>query len=93
MTNTYIVLYDLSSPGQNYEDVHKTIKDYSGWAKLGGSAYVISTSDSAVEIRDKISESMDSNDQLFVGEVNAPAAWRGIGDEVSDWLMNNLKNT
>ena len=34
---------------------------------------------------------LDSNDQLFVGVVRAPAAWFNLGDEVSSWLRNNLK--
>ncbi|MFK5895066.1 MAG: SinR family protein [Pseudomonadota bacterium] len=93
MKTTYIISYDLSSPGQSYENVHKIIKEHFAWAKLGGSAYIILTEETAVQIRDKISSVMDSNDQLFVGAVNAPAAWVGMGDEVSNWLMNNLKNT
>lgn len=91
MKKAYIVSYDLSSPGQNYENVHKAIKSYSGWAKLGGSAYIILTEDSAGNVRDKIARVIDRNDKLFVGAINAPAAWIGLTDEVSDWLKNNLE--
>lgn len=93
MNTTYIVSYDLISPGQNYENVHRVIKDYPAWARLGGSAYIILTNETAVQIRDKINSVMDGNDQIFVAAINAPAAWFGLGDEVSEWLMNNLKNT
>ena len=91
MTKAYIVSYDLSAPGQNYEDVLNAIKQFSGWARLGGSAYVVLTEYSAVEIRDAIAAKLDSNDKLFVGAINAPAAWIGLADDVSDWLKNNLK--
>ena len=91
MITTYIISYDLKSPGQSYEKVHKVIDGYHGWAKLGGSAYVVSTEETASQIRDKLMDVMDSNDQLFVGVVKAPAAWFGMGDEVSDWLKNTLK--
>lgn len=91
MTNTYIISYDLSEPGQNYESVINIIKSYSGWARLGGSAYVIITDKSAVEVRDKLLKVMDSNDHIFVGVVKSPAAWFGLGDEVSDWLKRNLE--
>ncbi len=91
MKNTYIISYDLNSPGKNYENVHKVIDSYPGWAKLGGSAYIIATEETASQIRDKIMEVIDINDQLFVGIVKAPAAWFGMGDKVSDWLKNNLK--
>ena len=91
MNNAYIVTYDLSAPGRNYEEVHKAIKGHSGWAMLGGSAYVVLTDKSVVEVRDAIAAKLDSNDKLFVGVINAPAAWIGLTDEVSDWLKNNLK--
>jgi len=86
----YIISYDLSQPGQNYENVLKTIKSYNNWAKLGGSTYIIISDSSPVQIRDKISQEMDSNDNLYVGVVSSPAAWRGMSDEVSDWLKKNL---
>jgi len=88
--NTYIISYDLSEPGQNYEDVLKAIKEYSGWARIGGSAYVILSENSTAEVRDNIATALDSNDKLFVGTLNAPAAWVGLTDEVSDWLKKNL---
>ncbi len=91
MSRTFIISYDLNAPGKNYERVHNVIKRQPGWAKLGGSSYIVITDETEVQIRDAIMEVMDSNDQLFVGLVNAPAAWFGLGDEVSTWLQNNLK--
>jgi len=88
---TYIISYDLNSPGQSYEKVHKVINSYHAWAKLGGSAYIILSDETAPQIRDKLMKKMDVNDQVFVGIIRAPAAWYGVGDEVSDWLKNNLK--
>lgn len=91
MRKAYIVSYDLSTPGQNYETVLKAIKKYPGWARLGGSSYIVLADETAAQIRDSIMSNMDSNDKLFIGTVTAPAAWIGLGDEVSDWLKNNLK--
>ena len=91
MRNAYIVSYDLSSPGQNYEKVLEAIKGTPAWARLGGSAYIVLSDNTAAEVRDSISEALDRNDKLFVGSINAPAAWIGFTDEVSDWLKNNLK--
>lgn len=90
MTQTYIISYDLSNPGRNYEDLLKRIKSYHSWARLGGSAYVIKTEKTYVEIRDDLMKSLDENDKLFVGTVNAPAAWIGLAKDVSDWLRDNL---
>lgn len=90
MTTAYIVSYDLSQPGQNYEKVLQAIKSYGYWARLGGSAYIVISDTSPVEIRDRIGRQLDANDKLFVGVVKAPAAWVGLGDEISDWLKKNL---
>ncbi|MBS4040090.1 MAG: hypothetical protein KGZ81_05775 [Flavobacteriales bacterium] len=91
MRKAYIISYDLSNPGQNYEELLKRIKSSYAWARLGGSAYVVITESTAVQIRDNLTPCLDRNDKLFVGTLNAPAAWIGLGDEVSQWLRNNLK--
>ena len=91
MSQTFIISYDLSQPGQNYEELLKIIKSFSAWAKLGGSAYVILTTKSHIEIRDHLQTVLDSNDKLFVGKVSAPAAWYGLGTDVSNWLRDKLK--
>jgi hypothetical protein len=89
--NTYIVSYDLSNPGRNYEQLLARIKSYISWARLGGSAYVIVADQSAFEVRDNLMAVLDGNDKLFVGTIKAPAGWCGLGDEVSQWLRNYLK--
>lgn len=87
---TFIVSYDLSNPGRNYERVLSAIKDNPGWARLGGSAYIVITERTAVELRNLIQAYLDNNDSLFVAAVGAPGAWIGLTEEVSVWLQNNL---
>ena len=91
MNKAYIITYDLSEPGQQYEELLKRIKAYPQWARLGGSAYIIITPDNHVQVRDNLKVNFDNNDKLFVGTIKAPAAWYNLGDEVSQWLNNNLK--
>lgn len=86
----YIISYDLTNPGKNYEDLLKKIKSYH-WARLGGSAYVVVSENTAVEIRDNLKLVLDSTDKLFVGTLVAQAAWSGMPEEVSKWLINNIK--
>ncbi len=90
MKQVYIISYDLSSPGQNYERVLKAIQNHTDWARLGGSSYIVISNDTVAQVRDSIMKEMDSNDQILVGVINAPAAWYGLGDEVSDWLKRHL---
>lgn len=89
--NTYIVSYDLCNPGQNYEQLLKLIREYYAWARLGGSAYIIETYDTSETVRNNLLKALDRNDKLFVGTIKADAAWYGLGDEVSQWLINKLK--
>lgn len=87
----YIVSYDLKAPTQRYDDLIKKIKSYPNWAFLGGSAYLIETNETHVQVRDNLNNALDGNDQLFVGKVSAPAAWHGLSKEVSDWIIAKLQ--
>lgn len=87
---TYMISYDLSKPGQNYDKLIELIKSEYAWAKIGYSAFIVKSSLSHTELRDKLKHALDSNDKLFVGAISAPAAWFGLSDEVSNWINNNL---
>ena len=91
MNNSFIISYDLKDPGQKYEILLKRIKSYPTWARLGGSAYIVISDKKTTEIRNHLMEVLDNNDRLYVGVVKPPAAWYGLGDEISQWLQNNLK--
>ena len=86
----YIVSYDLSIPGQRYEDISALIRKEGSWARLGGSAYLIESEKSAVELRDTFKVMLDKNDKLYVGKVTAPAAWTGMSEGVSEWIKKRL---
>lgn len=89
--NTYIVSYDLHTPGQNYEDLISKIKNYPTWAKITLSTFVIETTDTAVTVRNNLQSSLDYNDKIFVWTIKAPAAWNWLWDEVWKWLLWRLK--
>jgi hypothetical protein len=91
MEKVLIITYDLSAPGRNYEDLLKQIKSYSSWAKLCESSYLILTSKTPVEVRDHLKNNIDKNDKLYVGVVVAPAAWVGMSESVSNWILRYLK--
>lgn len=91
MKKVYIITYDLSNPGRNYENLLKRIKTYSAWARLGGSAYLIYTEQSSIHIRDHLTPALDTNDKLYVGRMANEAAWRGLADDVSNWIKDNQK--
>lgn len=88
--NVYIVTYDLSTPGQNYEHLINLIKQESNWARLGESSYLVTSRSTAVELRDKYKVALDANDKLYVGIASAPAAWTGYSNEVTEWIKEKL---
>lgn len=86
----FIISYDLCLPGQRYDDLIELIKKEGNWARLGGSAYLLESNKTAVEIRDLLKGALDCNDKLYVGKVTAPAAWSGMSEKVSEWIKNKL---
>lgn len=87
----YIISYDLSEPGQRYEELIGKIKESNAWAKLGESAYMVDSDKTPIELRDDYRTVLDSNDKLYVGRVYAPAAWYGMPNEVSEWILTKLE--
>jgi hypothetical protein len=91
MSRVLFVSYDLVNPGQNYERLIKLIKSYPSWARLGGSAYLIYTSETPVQVRDHLQGALDQNDKLFVGVSPSPSAWYGMPEDVSKWIQANQR--
>ena len=87
----YIVSYDLQEPEKKYEELLAKIKEASAWAKLGGSAYLIVSDKTPVELRNEYRNVLDDNDKIYVGTVNPPAAGYGMPKDVSDWILKNVK--
>ncbi len=91
MNKVYIISYDLSNPGRNYEALLQRIQGYGSWARLGGSAYLISTNQTTAQVRDNLVQVMDGNDKIYVSSLGNSAAWAGLGEQVSNWIRNNQK--
>ena len=89
--NTFIIGYDLKSPGQDYETLFARIKDISGtWWHCLDSTWIIKHAGSATDVRDALVPFIDENDALLVSELNRNAAWHGISGDCGQWLTDNL---
>lgn len=86
----YIVSCDLNVPGRRCEALSSLIRREGDWARIGGSAFLLESSKTPVELRDIFKGVLDSNDKLYVGQVATPAAWTGLSKEVSDWIKKKL---
>jgi hypothetical protein len=89
--NTIMIDYDLVLPGQQYHRIIEYIRSHDGWAHALKSTWLISTSKTASQVRDDILRFIDANDKVLVSDVtNAPMAWYGLPDAVSEWIKNNI---
>lgn len=91
MKNILIITYDLSAPDRNYEGILKKIKSYGTWAKISESSYLIKTDKTPESVRDQLLKTIDEDDKLFVGTLVAPAAWYGLSEAVSNWILKHLE--
>lgn len=83
---THVVSYDLSNPGRNYKKVIEAIKTFPGWCHALESVWIIDSTLSAGEIRDRLKSALDENDKLMVATMSGNwATWR-VGKEQTDWL-------
>jgi len=89
MSQTLLIFYDLTDPGQNREALIKKIKLYGKWARVGNAAYLIHTDEIPTSVRDNLSKVLKANDRIFVGAAPPPSAWQGLPEEVSKWILAN----
>lgn len=80
--NTYLVSYDLSAPGRDYQPVYDYMKKFTDRVKPLQTVYLVYTSKSASTIRDELKALVDGNDKILVVELNTSA-----------WATSNLPTT
>lgn len=84
----YIIVYDLRNQ-RDYESLYKAIKSYGTWAHILESTWAIVTAQTAVQVRDYLSQYLDSDDGLFVVKSGTEAAWRKVNCK-HEWLKEHL---
>ena len=89
----YMVSYDLSRPGQDYEDLISAVKRIcpTHWHILK-SAWIVATDRSAADIRDALTPYLDANDKMIVNALGQEAAWTGSLSNGTDWLKRVLSD-
>ncbi len=87
----YQIDYDLRK-NRDYQTLYERIRRYDRYCRPLESAWIISTNQSAVQVRDYLAEVMDADDGLLVTKLKTEAAWRGLGpSEVSRDLKSLLE--
>lgn len=86
----YLVTYDLSAPGRNYDALYEHLRSYGTYSHPVESVWLVKSSRTAAEVRDATKKHLDGNDKLLVVEAGSSAAWRNLRDATSDWLRKQL---
>ena len=84
----YSITYDLTHPGRDYNSLYEGIKSFGYWWHQTGSAWIIATSKSPIEIRDYLKQFLDGNDKLFVIVVQKNWAAIGFTQKEYDWIKS-----
>jgi len=90
-TNTFVVAYDLMKQGQNYTCLTQKLQTYPTHWHAQGSVWFIETSQSAAQIRDYLKPCLDANDKLIVARLQGEAAWAGLSQHNSQWMLGRLE--
>lgn len=85
-TKLFQVSYDLHSPGQSYWNLRQAITSKYSWAKPLESSYLVTTDETAVQVRDYLRQYIDQNDSLLVTRLTGELAWSNINTEVENWI-------
>lgn len=88
--SAYIIAYDLDKPNQQYDCLKKKLEAYPHHWRFQQSVWLITSSNSAAQVRDNLSSCLDSGDKIFVAKLDGEAAWMGYTDEGNDWLKKLL---
>lgn len=87
---TYVVSYDLKTPGKNYDALISALQTYPNWWHHLGSTWCVVTPNTAAQVRDHLKRYIDQNDKLLVVRSAGEGAWTGFDNNGSTWLKANL---
>jgi enoyl reductase-like protein len=80
--NSYLISFDLVSPGRNYQPVYDYMEKYTDRMKPLQTVYLIQSARSAEDILNDLQKLVDSNDKVLVININTKV-----------WATYNLPNT
>lgn len=90
--NCYLISYDLNAPEQDYPAIIRAIETYEIRCKILKSQWLVLSNKTADEIVKHLSRFIDSNDELFVCEVNANCCGQLNAALSQKWVGNLRRN-
>jgi hypothetical protein len=89
---TILVAYDVHpAKGEAYEELIKAIQSLGTWWHHLETIWIVQSTDTPGEIRDRLKSHLGNDDQLLVIDISGDTAgWVGINDAGSKWLTGNI---
>jgi len=89
---TYLIGYDLNTPGKDYQPLIDKIKEtFNTWWHGLDSTWIVKSNLSAEQIRDILRLLIDDNDELLVVSLTGESAWAGFKGKTSQWLLDHIQ--
>ena len=85
----FCVSYDLNKAGQNYEALWAELKR-TQYNHILDSTWLVSTTESVNQLRDRLRKHVDQNDHIFISKVNAGQYDGWMPQTVWDWITPRL---
>lgn len=89
--STLLIAYDLNRPTQNYTDLIEAIKALGAWWHHLDSTWLVATSLTPAQARQRLYALMDNNDELLVIDVQGDT-WsaNGFDESAYTWLKTHV---
>ena len=86
--NTYLITYDLVTPGQNYTNLFTAIRGLGSSCKPLLSTWIVRSNLTTVQIRDTLGQYVDANDKIFVAFIGNNWASSNLTVADVNWLKS-----
>jgi len=86
----YIVAFEVANT-TNKANLKERLKQYGSYCPINDNCWAIVTNQTAVQVRDTLTASIQNDDKMFVIKSGVEAAWRNAyGPENTNWLKEKL---
>jgi hypothetical protein len=85
----YIVSYDLRNPNRNYTSLYEELKNSPGWWHYLESTWLVSTTETATELYNRLVKKIDRDDSLLIIQAGTDRqGW--LPEKAWDWIRTHI---
>lgn len=85
----FLITYDLTVPGRDYNDLYEEIKSSGRWWHYLESSWIVITEESPQQIWDRLGSHLDNNDFMLIIEVRCNVqGW--LPKDAWDWIYKYI---